>query len=316
MRRSLAHSGLLVASRKQSSGSGESCDHRRIAGTGRCVFAVIGIAALAAARFAAAQAPAHAGQYEQADIEYGAQLYSGHCVVCHGERGDAMPGANLGSGRFRHAETDRDLTNVIRNGVAGTAMAPSAYTESELGALVAFLRNMSSVNLERMKLGDPARGRALFVGKGDCDSCHRVGADGPRAAPDLTQHRCDAHRRDSRACSARSERLAAAANRPVRAVLRDGTVVTGRRLNEDTFTVQLLDSNERLVSLDRAAIREYAVSTERDDAVVCRRLERRRARGSRRVSVVVERAELMRATASQRLSSPRRSSVRDRRTRK
>ncbi len=58
--------------------------------------AVIGIAVLAAARFAAAQAPAHAGQYEQADIEYGAQLYSGHCVVCHGERGDAMPGANLG----------------------------------------------------------------------------------------------------------------------------------------------------------------------------------------------------------------------------
>ena len=49
-------------------------------------------------------------------------------------------------------------------------------------------------------------------------------------------------------------------NRPVRAVLRDGTVVTGRRLNEDTFTVQLVDSNERLVSLDRAAIREYTRS--------------------------------------------------------
>ena len=99
---------------------------------------------LFAQRLAEAQAPAHAGQYEQADIEYGAQLYSGHCVVCHGERGDAMPGANLGSGRFRHAETDRDLTNVIRNGVPGTAMAPSAYTESELGALVAYLRNMGS----------------------------------------------------------------------------------------------------------------------------------------------------------------------------
>ena len=48
----------------------------------------------------------------------------------------------------------------------------------------------------------------------------------------------------------------------VRAVLRDGTVVTGRRLNEDTFTVQLIDSNERLVSLDRAAIRDYEVSTQ------------------------------------------------------
>ncbi len=105
------------------------------------------LAVLCMAGTAEAQAPAHAGQYEQADIEQGAQLYSGHCVVCHGERGDAMPGANLGSGKFRHAETDRDLTNVIRNGVAGTAMAPSAYTESELAALVAYLRNMSSVTL-------------------------------------------------------------------------------------------------------------------------------------------------------------------------
>ncbi len=45
-------------------------------------------------------------------------------------------------------------------------------------------------------------------------------------------------------------------------MLRDGTVVTGRRLNEDTFSVQILDSSERLVSLDRVDIREYAVSSE------------------------------------------------------
>ena len=51
-------------------------------------------------------------------------------------------------------------------------------------------------------------------------------------------------------------------NAQVRALLDDGTVVTGRRLNEDTFTVQLVDTNERLVSLDRAQIREYTVSRE------------------------------------------------------
>ena len=47
----------------------------------------------------------------------------------------------------------------------------------------------------------------------------------------------------------------------MRAVLRDGTVVTGRRLNEDTFRVQLLDSSERFVSLDRVDIREYTLSS-------------------------------------------------------
>jgi putative heme-binding domain-containing protein len=223
---------------------------------------IIGIAAFVVARGAAAQAPAHAGQYEQADIEYGAQLYSGHCVVCHGERGDAMPGANLGSGRFRHAETDRDLTTVIRNGVPGTAMAPSAYTESELGALVAFLRNMSSVSLSAVKLGDPTRGRALFVGKGNCNSCHRVGADGPRAAPDLTSIGATRTAATLERSLLDPSVALLPTNRPVRAVLRDGTVVLGRRLNEDTFTVQLVDSNERLISLDRAAIREYTVGTE------------------------------------------------------
>jgi putative heme-binding domain-containing protein len=215
---------------------------------------------MAAATSGQAQAPAHAGQYEQADIEHGAQLYSGHCVVCHGERGDAMPGANLGSGKFRHAETDRDLTNVIRNGVPGTAMAPSAYTDSELAALVAYLRNMGSVTLSAITLGDPTRGRALFVGKGDCDSCHRVGSDGPRGAPDLSSIGATRTAATLQRSLLDPNAALLPINRPVRATLNNGTVVTGRRLNEDTFSVQLLDSDGRLVSLDRADIREYTVS--------------------------------------------------------
>jgi hypothetical protein len=48
-------------------------------------------------------------------------------------------------------------------------------------------------------------------------------------------------------------------NRSVRAVLKDGRVVTGRRLNEDTYTVQLIDERERLMSLEKADLREYTV---------------------------------------------------------
>jgi putative heme-binding domain-containing protein len=206
-------------------------------------------------------AQTHAGQYEQPDIEYGARLCSGHCVVCHGERGDTMPGANLGSGKFRNAETDRDLTNLIRNGVPGTAMAPSAYTDSELGALVAYLRNMGSVDLSGVAGGDPVRGRALFQGKGDCGSCHRVAGEGPRFAPDLSN--VGAIRTAATLQRSLLDPNAALLpiNRPVRAVLRDGTVLNGRRLNEDTFTVQIVDSSERLVSLDKSQLREYSVAT-------------------------------------------------------
>jgi mono/diheme cytochrome c family protein len=49
------------------------------------------------------------------------------------------------------------------------------------------------------------------------------------------------------------------ANRSVRAVTKDGKVITGRRLNEDTYTVQLIDEQERLVSLVKDNLREYGL---------------------------------------------------------
>jgi hypothetical protein len=50
-------------------------------------------------------------------------------------------------------------------------------------------------------------------------------------------------------------------NRPIRAVTRDGKVINGRRLNEDTYTVQLIDDQERLLSLTKADLREYTILT-------------------------------------------------------
>ncbi len=202
----------------------------------------------------------HVGQYEQADIEYGARLYSGRCIVCHGERGDGMPGVNLRSGRFRNASTDRELTAVIRDGVAGTAMAPSAYTDSELTALVSYLRNMSSAEVGGTQLGDPERGRALFEGKGACGTCHRVNGRGPRAAPDLSNVGAIRTAGTLERYLLDPTEAMLPIDRPVRAVRRDGTVITGRRLNEDTHTIQLVDSNERLVSLDKAQLRGITIA--------------------------------------------------------
>jgi len=50
-------------------------------------------------------------------------------------------------------------------------------------------------------------------------------------------------------------------NRPVRAVTADGTVINGRRLNEDTYSVQLIDDQERLISLEKAELHEYTILT-------------------------------------------------------
>jgi len=50
-------------------------------------------------------------------------------------------------------------------------------------------------------------------------------------------------------------------NRPVRITMKDGRTITGRRLNEDTFTVQVIDDKERLHSLVKSDMRNYVVET-------------------------------------------------------
>jgi putative heme-binding domain-containing protein len=210
----------------------------------------------------AAQAQQHAGQYEQADIEYGAKLFSERCIACHGENGDLMPQANLRSGTFRHATSDRELTAVITDGIAGTAMVPQGYTGSELTALVAYLRNMSSFDPSGVEIGDPIRGRGLFEGKGECASCHRVGGSGPRYAPELSNIGALRTAASLRRTLLDPDGAMLPLNRPVRAVMRDGTVVRGRRLNEDTFSMQLVTEDEQLVSLDKTRLREFTIGTE------------------------------------------------------
>jgi len=45
----------------------------------------------------------------------------------------------------------------------------------------------------------------------------------------------------------------------VRAVTRSGTVVTGRLLNQSTFSVQILDAAERLRGFDKAELKELVI---------------------------------------------------------
>jgi putative heme-binding domain-containing protein len=223
--------------------------------------ASIGGALLLAMVSGSLEAQDNVGRYARTDIEYGARLFSMHCVACHGENGDLLPQINLRSGRFPNSPSDRDLGDNIKNGLPGTAMVATGYTESEITALVAYVQNIGSVDLGSIKIGDPTRGQVLFERKGDCGSCHRVYGRGPRFAPDLSQ--IGAIR-----SAAQLERSLLGTpgglipiNRPVRVVTRDGTVINGRRLNEDRYTVQLVDERERLLSLDKAALREYTILT-------------------------------------------------------
>jgi putative heme-binding domain-containing protein len=205
--------------------------------------------------------PLHESQYPDADIAYGSSIYAARCSTCHGVQGDGVGGVNLRSGTFRNAITDQDLTRFIRAGSQAAGMPPFVLDNAEMAGVIAYLRNMNTFDTATVKAGDVARGRALFEGKGTCLQCHRVDRAGSRVAPNLTDIgslRSPGSLQRS-LLSPNSQMMPI--NRPVRVVTKDGTVINGRRLNEDTYGLQLIDDRERLHSLVKADLREYTISS-------------------------------------------------------
>jgi cytochrome c oxidase cbb3-type subunit III len=197
------------------------------------------------------------GQYAQADIAYGAQIFKAQCTPCHGVNGDAIAGLNFRAGEFKRVSTDNDLRNIITTGIPGTAMAAWHFDAAELAGIVAYLRNMATFDAGTVTVGDPAHGQIIFEGTGQCSSCHRVDGKGPRVAPDLSDIGATRTPDLLQRTLLDPDGSILPLNRTVRAVTKDGKVITGRRLNEDTYSIQLIDPQEHLVSLVKADLREY-----------------------------------------------------------
>jgi putative heme-binding domain-containing protein len=224
----------------------------------------VAVGFLASAAALARQNPTLQGRpedYVRADIEYGAQLYAEHCSGCHGANGDGVAGIDLRSGKFRTVVTDPQLRMLITNGLPDAGMPAFKFDQAELTGLVAYIRNMNTFDRGSMKPGDATHGRMVFEGKGACLSCHRVNNVGSRKAPDLSDigaiRSAGSLERSLRNPNSQMMPI----NRPVRIVTRDGRVINGRRLNEDTYTVQIADEEGRLISLAKADLREFRVST-------------------------------------------------------
>ena len=201
----------------------------------------------------------HGDDYERADIERGAQLYDEFCSSCHGDEGDGVGNVNLKAGQFRHASTDRNFSRILTRGIPGTGMPPGNYTEAEQVAIIAYVRNMRDYDGGVVTLGDGDRGRAIFEGMGDCTSCHRVAGKGSRLGPDLTSIGAIRGAGSMRETLLDPTGSMLPLNRPVRVVTRTGKTVTGRRLNEDTYTIQILDEQEQLVSFDKPDLQELTM---------------------------------------------------------
>jgi putative heme-binding domain-containing protein len=192
-------------------------------------------------------------------LEAGARLYASHCATCHGPNGDLTGGVNLRTGQFKRASTDLDLMNTIVQGVPWTAMPATSLASGDLVAIVTYLRGMKDYGARKVVLGDPATGRAIFEGKGGCLDCHRVDHKGSYLAPDLTDIGASRPAAVLEDTLLNPEATAQPGNRSIRAVTKNGTVITGRHLNEDTWTVQIVDSHEQLLSLWKPDLKEYTI---------------------------------------------------------
>ena len=205
---------------------------------------------MCAGLFCAAPAAAQDHQYSADQIQAGYRLYSGQCQICHAATGDGIAGINLARQQFHTVVTDDDIRKMITTGNP-QGMPPFAFQPEELDELVAFVRSGLDQSGVSFRLGDAARGRAVYD-KAGCATCHRVDGEGPRTAPDLSD--IGFLRRPGQMMTSLTDPSKATMpiNRPVTIVTKDGRTIHGRRFDEDTFTVQLIDAQENMLSIRKS----------------------------------------------------------------
>jgi putative heme-binding domain-containing protein len=146
--------------------------------------------------------------------------------------------------------------------VPGTAMPASTMTQDEIWQIVTYLRTVQQPVTP--SAGDQQRGETIFFGAARCSSCHIVNGRGGRLGPELSM----VGSARSRAYLVESIRDAGRQLTPIRsfgdtialkydtvtAVTSDGRTIVGVPMNEDTFTVQLMDASERVHSLQKSSL--------------------------------------------------------------
>jgi putative heme-binding domain-containing protein len=143
--------------------------------------------------------------------------------------------------------------------VAGGLLAlQTAYAHATKSASDIPPQSASAVQGGAQSGGNPARGRSL-VESSQCLDCHRIGETGSRIGPDLSEiGRMRSPEQLHRALVAPDAEVLPE-NRFVHVVTRDGISSTGRLLNQDAFSIQLIDKDEHLRSYLKANLREHTI---------------------------------------------------------
>ena len=194
------------------------------------------------------------------DVAAGGRIYRSHCVECHGRDGTGGRGPDITRGDLRYGNSDAALADTISTGIPGTSMPLFFFNGKQLWQIVAFVQSLRRE--EPRPPGDSTAGAALFRGKGSCVNCHMVDGQGGRQGPDLTTVGARRSLPHLRSAILEPNQWVSPRDWKIQAKTKSGAPVAGVRLNEDTHSLQLLDSNDKLLSLVKKDLASYQVVKE------------------------------------------------------
>ena len=190
-----------------------------------------------------------------ADLALGERTYGSQCSFCHGPKGEGAVGPALAVPRIRRAPTDAALFQVIREGIAGTQMPPSTLSTPTVWQLVAYVRSLGHVEQSK-PAGDAKRGAEIYAGKGGCARCHTLHGHGGAIGPDLSDAGARLDRDFLRASLLTPEASVPRDFMQVRLTTKDGEKLTGVRVNEDSFSIQIRDLSDQFHSFWKSELAE------------------------------------------------------------
>lgn len=188
----------------------------------------------------------------QASLRAGLALYRVACGDCHGLDATGYRGPDLTT--VLGGMADERLFQTIRKGVPGTEMQPSKWPDDDVLMIIAYLRNLNAAAPVEKPIGNVENGAKLFASQ--CTTCHRVGDQGGRLGPDLS--RVGAAR--SRSALVREIRTPSEWVPPgyetVTLVTKDGQKIRAVKKNEDVFSIQVMDTRERIQGYPKSSLHE------------------------------------------------------------
>lgn len=204
-------------------------------------------------------------------VAEGRELYNRTCTVCHGY--DGTPGEQgpaLGaSGRRYLRTTDAEIFDAIRKGIPGTLMPGTGLGETDAWKVASYIRSLRGTAIDAPAEGDAAHGEQIFWGKGNCGECHMLRGRGGLLGPDLSNLAGRRKLYSIRDALTKAEHVVATDGgrhelslaplntyQAVRVVTRDGKTLSGVLQNEDTFSVQMLGTDNELHMFSRDELRQ------------------------------------------------------------